>query len=274
MGTYRTIDDIINEKRDYIADYEAKIAAWGNVTIKTKKDGGEFKELSNRCIDGAKMHGKGYTSGEEISVYYTGKRTYMDDSIDCYGFCDELPDGDERKIPNERYRRTQYTLTPAEMREIRPGHFVLATENEPVDADELEVEQFFEELDFDELEDGLSDDRPLTDYTVDELLSFDEPDSDDPSSDPEDNAANEIEDVSLMTDMTVEEILSTPEDQVETDMESSFESIQDESQELVAEPEAKAQSENNVETSFFEEPSREVVIPKEKQGFFARLFYS
>ena len=75
-------------------------------------------------------------------------------------------------------------------------------------------------------------------------------------------------------DMTVEEILSTPEDQVETDMESSFESIQDESQELVAEPEAKAQSENNVETSFFEEPSREVVIPKEKQGFFARLFYS
>ena len=162
--------------------------------------------------------------------------------------------------------------TTAEQVELESN--VLATENEPVDADELEVEQFFEELDFDELEDGLSDDRPLTDYTVDELLSFDEPDSDDPSSDPEDNAANEIEDVSLMTDMTVEEILSTPEDQVETDMESSFESIQDESQELVAEPEAKAQSENNVETSFFEEPSREVVIPKEKQGFFARLFYS
>ena len=117
MGTYRTIDDIINEKRDYIADYEAKIAAWGNVTIKTKKDGGEFKELSNRCIDGAKMHGKGYTSGEEISVYYTGRRAYMDDSIDCYGFCDELPDSDSRKMPNERYRRVQYALTPAEMRE-------------------------------------------------------------------------------------------------------------------------------------------------------------
>ena len=160
--------------------------------------------------------------------------------------------------------------TTAEQVELESN--VLATENEPVDADELEVEQFFEELDFDELENGLSDDRPLTDYTVDELLSFDEPDSDDPSSDPEDNAANEIEDVSLMTDMTVEEILSSPEDQVETDMESSFESIQDESQELVAKPEAKAQSENNVETSFFEEPSREVVIPKEKQGFFARLF--
>ena len=63
------------------------------------------------------MHGKGYTSGEEISVYYTGKRTYMDDSIDCYGFCDELPDGDSRKIPNERYLRTQYVRTPAEMRE-------------------------------------------------------------------------------------------------------------------------------------------------------------
>lgn len=118
MGTYRTLDDIINEKRDYIADYDAKIAAWGNVTIKTKKDGGEFKELSNRCVDGAKMHGKGYTSGEEISVYYTGKRTYMGDSIDCYGFCDELPDGDSRKIPNAGYCRTLYTRTPAEMREI------------------------------------------------------------------------------------------------------------------------------------------------------------
>lgn len=116
MSTYRTIDDIIAEKRDYIADYEAMIVAWGNVTIRTKKDGGEFKELSNRCIDGAKMHGKGYTSGEEISVYYTGRRAYMDDSIDCYGFCDELPDGDERKRPNERYHRTQYALTPAEMR--------------------------------------------------------------------------------------------------------------------------------------------------------------
>lgn len=117
MGTYRTIDDIINEKRDYIADYEAKIAAWGNVTIKTKKDGGEFKELSNRCIGGAKMHVKGYTSGEEISVYYTGKRAYMEDSINCYGFCDELPDSDERKVPNNGWARTQYTLTPAEMRE-------------------------------------------------------------------------------------------------------------------------------------------------------------
>lgn len=116
MSTYRTVDDIIAEKRDYIADYEAMIVAWGNVTIRTKKDGGEFKELSNRCIDGAKMHGKGYASGEEISVYYTGRRAYMDDSIDCYGFCDELPDGDERKRPNERYHRTQYALTPAEMR--------------------------------------------------------------------------------------------------------------------------------------------------------------
>ena len=149
---------------------------------------------------------------------------------------------------------------------------VLATENEDVDVDELEVEQFFEELEFDELDDGSSNERPLTDYTVDELLSFDESDSDEPGSHSENDAPNEIEDVSIMTDTTVEEILSTPEDLVETDMEVSSESIQEESQELAAEPESNTQTENDVETSFFEEPSREVVIPKEKQGFFARLF--
>ena len=117
MGNYRTIDDIIAEKRYSVEDYQAMIMAWTAVTIKAKKDGNEFKELSNRCIDGAKMHGKGYTSGEEISVYCMGKRTYFEDSIDCYGFCDELPDGDERKMPNDGYLRTKYNLSPAEMRE-------------------------------------------------------------------------------------------------------------------------------------------------------------
>lgn len=117
MGTYRTIDDIINEKRGYIADYDAKITAWGNVTIKTKKDGGEFKELTNRCIDGASICAKGYTDGEELNVYYSCRRAYEHDSIDCYRFCDELPDGDSRKIPNAGYMRTKYKLSPAEIRE-------------------------------------------------------------------------------------------------------------------------------------------------------------
>ncbi len=75
-----------------------------------------------------------------------------------------------------------------------------------------------------------------------------------------------------MTDMTVEEILSTPEDTVESDIEDSAESVQEEPQELVAEPESNTQPGRNAETSFFEEPTREVEIPKEKQGFFARLF--
>ena len=117
MGNYRTIDDIIAEKRDYIKDYQAKIMAWTAVTIKTKKDGNEFKTLSNRCVDGARIRDKGFMSGEELMVYYTGRRTYMDDSIDCFGYCDELPDGDERKIPNAGGLRARYNLSPAEMRE-------------------------------------------------------------------------------------------------------------------------------------------------------------
>jgi hypothetical protein len=117
MSEYKKIEDIIQEKREHIAEYEAKIKAWESVVIIKKKNGEDFKELSNRCIQGAKMHGKYYTSGDEISVYYTGKRAYNEDSIDTYGFCDKLPDDDERKVPNAGYMRTQYTLSPAEMRE-------------------------------------------------------------------------------------------------------------------------------------------------------------
>ena len=74
-----------------------------------------------------------------------------------------------------------------------------------------------------------------------------------------------------MTDMTVEEILSEPEDAVEADSADSGETLQEDTQEAATE-EIDPQSELNEETSFFEEPSREVEIPKEKQGFFARLF--
>ena len=146
------------------------------------------------------------------------------------------------------------------------------SEDEPVEVDELEIEQFFEEIEFDELDEEASDERPLTDYTVDELLAFDDPVSNEPGLETENEAQNETEDVASMTDMTVEEILSTPEDAVESDIEDSAESVQEEPQELVAEPESNTQPGSDTETSFFEEPTREVVIPKEKQGFFARLF--
>ena len=148
------------------------------------------------------------------------------------------------------------------------------SEDEPVEVDELEIEQFFEDVEFDEYADETPDERPLTDYTVDELLSFDEADSLelDESLDTYSESSDGIEDVSDMTDMTVEEILSEPEDAVEADNADSGETLQEDAQEATTEPENDSQSELNEETSFFEEPSREVEIPKEKQGFFARLF--
>ena len=147
------------------------------------------------------------------------------------------------------------------------------SEDEPVEVDELEIEQFFEDVEFDEYADETPDERPLTDYTVDELLSFDEADSLelDESLDTHSESSDGIEDVSDMTDMTVEEILSEPEDAVEADSADSGETLQEDTQEAATE-EIDPQSELNEETSFFEEPSREVEIPKEKQGFFARLF--
>jgi hypothetical protein len=117
MSEYRCIDDVIKEIRGYIADYEAKIEAWEAVSIKTKKDGTEYSELSNRCVEGARIKDKTYTSGKELYVGIWSGHKYIDDEINICGFCDELPDDDERKIPNDGFMRTMYTLTPSEMRD-------------------------------------------------------------------------------------------------------------------------------------------------------------
>lgn len=106
MGNYRTIDDIIAEKRDSIVGYKARIEAWSNVIIKTKKNGGEFAELSKRCIENAYIRDKSYTAGKELSVYFNTPRTaYESDTLDCF------------KWSGEYGSRVMVELTPQEMRE-------------------------------------------------------------------------------------------------------------------------------------------------------------
>lgn len=106
MSTYRTIDDIIAEKRDTIAGYEARIEAWSNVIIKKKKNGDEFAELSKRCIEGAHIRDKSYSAGKELCVYFhTPRIAYESDTLDCF------------KWSGEYGSRVMVELTPQEMRE-------------------------------------------------------------------------------------------------------------------------------------------------------------
>lgn len=93
MEKFYNIDDCIKAEQESIGYYTARIEAWENVIIKTKKDGSEFAELSNRCIDGAKIYDKSYSmqKGEkELSVTFrelSGR--WENDTIDCCGYCPE-----------------------------------------------------------------------------------------------------------------------------------------------------------------------------------------
>lgn len=122
MEKFYNIDDCIKAEQESIGYYTARIEAWENVIIKTKKDGSEFAELSNRCIDGAKIYDKSYSmqKGEkELSVTFrelSGR--WENDTIDCCGYCDELPETDERSeaAKHQHFIRVKYQYTPEEMR--------------------------------------------------------------------------------------------------------------------------------------------------------------
>ena len=106
MGTYKTLDDIIKEKHAQLESYEGMIDAWEHVTIEKKQDGTEYSALTNRCIDGAKLVNKEYTSGKEISVHYSTTRGWYNcDTIDAF-----------RRIEVNGYY-VKELLSPAELRE-------------------------------------------------------------------------------------------------------------------------------------------------------------
>ena len=114
MKECRNIAECIQAEQDSIAYYDCRIIAWTNAIVKTKKDGTEFAELSNRCIEGAKI------VGDELQVFFKNEKgAYDSDYIKIYGFCDELPTEDERSIDRKTqgFVRAKYTYTPQEMRE-------------------------------------------------------------------------------------------------------------------------------------------------------------
>ena len=90
---------------------------WRAVQIKTKKDGSEFKQLT-RALEGAfEIYEYGW---RRLAVYYwTPARGYEKDTIDIYGYIDELPKEDPRsELPHTiGCLRSKYDFTAAEVRE-------------------------------------------------------------------------------------------------------------------------------------------------------------
>lgn len=114
---YRSIEDIRAEYVKRANEYKTMRQAWEAVTIKTRKDGSEYKTLTKACIEGASI---GYTYDGlkqlEVGGWSTG---YVSDDI---------------KI--EEYgssRATKYVMAPEEARaaiEYRIGYLTKQEEEQ------------------------------------------------------------------------------------------------------------------------------------------------
>lgn len=110
-----TTDEIKKELEARKCSAMAELDAWENVTIKKKKDGSEFLQLS-RALENAK---ETYEYGfHRLTVYYHS-RGYEHSYIDIYGYADELPDTDPRSelAKKQGFLRAQYDFTADEVRE-------------------------------------------------------------------------------------------------------------------------------------------------------------
>lgn len=100
MSEFRSIGEIIQEYRGYAAEYAARADAWKAVTIKTRKNGEEYAELTARCVEGARI-GYDFLGTKVLAVSYT-----------CPGYqSDDIP------VAYNTDRGGIYYLTPAETRE-------------------------------------------------------------------------------------------------------------------------------------------------------------
>lgn len=79
---YRTIEDIKRDLENSIKEYAAKRKAWEAVTIKTRKNGEEYKTLTSACISGANIQND-YT-GKVLSVGGWWARGFTTDRLKAY----------------------------------------------------------------------------------------------------------------------------------------------------------------------------------------------
>lgn len=113
------LEDMKNEIKKQIEDKNAKIAALEKVVIKKKKDGSDYKKLS-QAIEGGKIIRDYINSSYEtvyIDVPYHGA-SYLTARIPAYGYQRDLPNADERKRDKFKCRSNDtYFFTTDEIKE-------------------------------------------------------------------------------------------------------------------------------------------------------------
>lgn len=115
-----TIDEVIARLTENAEHHERAAAAWRAVEVCKKKDGKEFSDIG-RAIKGARKYQEyGF---DRVRVDFRGyRRMYDDDYIDIYGYCDELPDGDPRKVNTHSFLRDKYIINADELRARISAH--------------------------------------------------------------------------------------------------------------------------------------------------------
>ena len=129
-----TFEKIMNDLQNYKADAEARLEAWKNVKIVTKKNGEHFQSF-NKNFEGADI-GKYYSVEDSLHPYLTISYHVEDNyksetsSIEIFYYLDELPDTDERKKAYAQQFMRQTTVMTFEEIENRINIEIKNTEKQ------------------------------------------------------------------------------------------------------------------------------------------------
>lgn len=109
------LDEIEKSLKKDIEHYRKAAEAFSAVVIAKKKNGEEFANLTNAIKNARRVNEYGF---DQLRICYKSDYTgYRTDTIDLYGYQDELPDDDPRKVaPVVGYVRQHYTLSADEVR--------------------------------------------------------------------------------------------------------------------------------------------------------------
>lgn len=117
----RTLEEVKRELERRAEKSTAAAAAWEAVTIKRKKDGGEYKHLA-AAVEGARVQ-PDIIGNTEIAICFKAGGRYEVESLSIYGYCDELPEDDPRhKKPDGGCWRIKYDFTAAEVEQKIKNH--------------------------------------------------------------------------------------------------------------------------------------------------------
>ena len=110
------IDEIESSLKKDLDHYRKAAAALSAVEIGKTKSGREYANLTNAIKNARRVNEYGFDRLRVVFPSLAGP--YDDATIDLYGYQDELPEEDPRRVaPVVGYVRQKYTLTAEEVRE-------------------------------------------------------------------------------------------------------------------------------------------------------------